>query len=57
MIEYDKMYDEVTEELDDNLVVKSLNTAMSYFLDGAILECRDQLANIVMALDDFTRDH
>lgn len=40
-------------ELDDAAIIKALNQAVKDYEDGAIVEVRDSLAEIVVAIDEF----
>lgn len=44
-------------ELNDKLIMDTLVSAEKCFQDGAIIEARDMLAEIVNAIDDFDREY
>ena len=48
-----RFWDNKTKELKDREILKALAQAAKDYEDGAILEARDALADIVIAIDHF----
>ena len=46
-------FNENTHELKDKKIIAALKQALKDYEDGAIIECRDELADIVNAIDAF----
>ena len=55
MKEITTYYDKKKKKLNDEAIVRNLSAAVVYYLDGAILECRDTLSNIIDAIDEFAK--
>lgn len=46
-----------TGELDDKRILAALDEAYKDYIDGAIIECRDILREIVYSIDCFSDDY
>ena len=51
-----KYYNEKAKELKDEEIMDALKQAMGDYENGAILEVRDELSDIVKAIDAFIAD-
>lgn len=50
-----KYYDLLKNELQDDEIIQTLINAIRDYEDGAIIEVRDELANIVYAITEFEK--
>lgn len=56
MSKKNKFYISSEKELDDRAVINALKQALNDYRQGAILECRDTLKQIVNAIDKFDKE-
>lgn len=56
MSKKNKFYLSAEKELDDRAVINAIKEALNDYRQGAILECRDTLKQIVNAIDKFDKE-
>ncbi len=46
-------YDKKSKELKDQEIIDAIQDALYDYKDGAIIECRDELASVIVSIDAF----